>query len=56
MLDGMMDKAPKVRIIQAPEATIIRPQADVINLDGESIMTEKDLHLKVNPLSLNIIC
>ena len=56
MLDGMMDKAPKVRIIQAPEATIIRPQADVINLDGESIMTKKDLHLKVNPLSLNIIC
>ena len=56
MLDGMMDKAPKVKIIQTSEATIIRPQADVINLDGESIMTEKDLHLKVNPLSLNIIC
>ena len=56
MLDGMMDKAPKVKIIQTPEATIIRPQADVINLDGESIMMEKDLHLQVNPLSLNIIC
>ena len=56
MLDGMMDKAPKVRIIQAPEATIIRPKADVINLDGESVMMDKDLHLKVNPLSLNIIC
>ena len=56
MLDGMMDKAPKVKIIQTPEATIIRPNADVINLDGESIMMEKDLHIKVNPLSLNIIC
>ena len=56
MIDGMMDKAPKVKIIQTPEATIIRPKADVINLDGESIMMEKDLHLKVNPLSLNIIC
>ena len=56
MLDGMMDKAPKVKIIQTPEATIIRPKADVINLDGESVMMEKDLHLKVNPLSLNIIC
>lgn len=56
MLDRMMDKAPKVKILQTPEATIIRPQADVINLDGESIMMEKDLHLKVNPLSLNIIC
>ena len=56
MIDGMMDKAPKVKIIQTPEATIIRPKADVINLDGESVMMEKDLHLKVNPLSLNIIC
>lgn len=56
MLDGMMDKAPKVKIIQTPEATIIRPNADVINLDGESVMMEKDLHIKVNPLSLNIIC
>ena len=56
MIDGMMDKAPKVKIIQTPEATIIRPKADVINLDGESIMMEKDLHLKVNSLSLNIIC
>ena len=56
MIDGMMDKAPKVKIIQTPEATIIRPRADVINLDGESVMMEKDLHLKVNPLSLNIIC
>ena len=56
MLDGMMDKAPKVKIIQTPEATIIRPKADVINLDGESVMMGKDLHLKVNPLSLNIIC
>lgn len=56
MLDRMMDKAPKVKILQTPEATIIRPEDDVINLDGESIMMEKDLHLKVNPLSLNIIC
>ena len=56
MIDGMMDKAPKVKIIQTPEATILRPKADVINLDGESVMMEKDLHLKVNPLSLNIIC
>lgn len=56
LIDGKMDKAPKVNIIQAPEVNIIRPQADVINLDGESIIMEKDLHLKVNPLSLNIIC
>lgn len=56
MIDGKMDQAPKVKIVKTAEATIIRPHADVINLDGESIMMEKDLHLKVNPLSLNIIC
>lgn len=56
MLDGKMDQAPKVKIIQTSEATIIRPKAEIINLDGESVMMEKDLHLKVNPLSLNIIC
>ena len=55
-IDGKMDKAPKVSILQAPEVTIIRPDADAINLDGESISIEKDLHIKVNPLSLNIIC
>ena len=55
-LNKDMDKAPKVNILQVPEVTIIRPRADVINLDGEAIMMEKDLHIKVNPLSLNIIC
>ena len=55
MLDKMMDKAPKVDIYQTSEAKIIREKADVINIDGESIMTEKDLEILVKPLSLNII-
>lgn len=55
MIDKMMDKAPKVEIIQTNEARIIRENADVINIDGESVMTEKDLDIKVKPLSLNII-
>ena len=55
MLDKMMDKAPKVDIYQTSEAKIIREKADVINIDGESIMTGKDLEIKVKPLSLNII-
>lgn len=55
MLDKMMDKAPKVDIYQTSEAKIIRGKAEVINIDGESIMTEKDLEIIVKPLSLNII-
>ena len=54
-LSSHMDKAPKVDILQVPEATIIRPEAAVLNIDGESRMFEKDLHIKINPLSLHVI-
>ena len=54
-LTSHMDKSPKVEILQAPEATIIRPEAAVLNIDGESVMFEKDLHIKINPLSLHVI-
>ncbi|MCR5644970.1 MAG: YegS/Rv2252/BmrU family lipid kinase [Bacteroidales bacterium] len=54
-LSSHMDKSPKVDILQVPEATIIRPEATVVNIDGESKQFEKDLHIKVNPLSLHVI-
>ena len=54
-LSSHMDKSPKVDIIQVSEATIIRPEAAVVNIDGESRMLEKDLHIKVDPLSLHVI-
>ena len=54
-LSKNMDKAPKVDIIQTEEATIIRPEPAVVNIDGESVMFEKDLHIKINPLSLHVI-
>ena len=54
-LSSHMDKSPKVDILQVPEATIIRPEATVVNIDGESKQFEKDLLIKVNPLSLHVI-
>lgn len=54
-LSSHMDKSPKVDIIQVSEATIIRPEAAVVNIDGESRMLKKDLHIKVDPLSLHVI-
>lgn len=54
-LSKNMDKAPKVDIIQTPSVDILRPEAAVVNIDGESIMFEKDLHIRINPLSLNVI-
>ena len=55
LLSSHMDKAPKVEILQVPEATIIRPEAAVLNIDGESKMFEKDLHIKINPLSIHVV-
>ena len=54
-LSSNIDKSPKVDILQVPEATIIRPEAAVVNIDGESKLLEKELHIKVTPLSLPII-
>ncbi len=54
-LSKNMDKSPKVDIIQAEEATIIRQSPAVVNIDGESFTLDKDLHLKVNPLSLRVV-
>ena len=54
-LSRNMDKSPKVDILQVAEATIIRPEAAVVNIDGESVMFDKALHIKINPLSLNVI-
>ena len=54
-LSKNMDKAPKVDIIQTPEVTIIRPEASVVNIDGESVLFDKELHIRIHPLSLNVI-
>ncbi len=54
-LSSNMDKSPKVDILQVEEATIIRPEAAVLNIDGESKMFDKDLHIKINPLSLHVV-
>lgn len=54
-LSSNMDKSPKVDIIQTPEATIIRPESAVVNIDGESKLFEKDLHVKIVPQSLHVI-
>lgn len=54
-LSKNMDKSPKVDIIQVEQATIIRPRPAVVNIDGESITMEKDLEIKINPMSLRVI-
>lgn len=55
MLTRQMDKAPKVTIIQTEHIIIERQGNDVVNIDGDPIMMDKKLEIKVSPLSLNII-
>ena len=54
-LSKNMDKSPKVEILQTAEATIMRPAPAVGNIDGESLPMDRDLHIKINPLSLKVI-
>lgn len=54
-LSKNMDKSPKVEILQTPEATLLRPAPAVVNIDGESLLMERELHIKINPLSLHVI-
>ena len=54
-LSKNMDKSPKVEILQTAEATILRPAPAVVNIDGESLPMDRDLHIKIHPLSLKVI-
>jgi len=55
MLARNLDKAPKVNIIQTSHIIIERSLNDVVNIDGDPVMMDKKLEIKVAPLSLNII-
>lgn len=55
MLAGNIDKAPKVNIIQTSHIIIERSHNEVVNIDGDPVMMDKKLEIKVAPLSLNII-
>lgn len=55
MLARNLDKAPKVNILQTDHVIIERQNNDVVNIDGDPVMMDKKLDIKVLPLSLNII-
>ncbi len=51
----MIDKSPLVRIIKSAEFTVKQEKNRHVNIDGEAVKISKELHVKVNPLSLKII-
>jgi YegS/Rv2252/BmrU family lipid kinase len=50
-----IDKSKYIEIIKAKEIHIEQSKNRTINLDGEPIKLGQKLHIKINPLSLNII-
>lgn len=50
-----VDRSRYVQIVKASEAIITRKKGKYLNLDGEPVKFAKEMHLKVNPGSLNII-
>ncbi len=55
LLLRQIDISPSVKIVQAKSLMIKRDQNDVVNIDGEPLNLEKNLEIKINPLSLKII-
>ena len=55
LLLRQIDISPSVEIVQAKSLMVKRNQNDVVNIDGEPLNLEKNLEIKINPLSLKII-
>jgi len=49
------DRTPYIEIIQAKEVQVFRKKGKTIHLDGDPKQTGKQLTIRINPLSLNIL-
>ena len=55
LLLKMIHKSRYVQVFKASDLIVKRKKNRVVNLDGEPVKLKKNLHIKVNPLSLNVI-
>ncbi|MFA6201003.1 MAG: diacylglycerol kinase family protein [Bacteroidales bacterium] len=49
------DKSMYVKTYKAKEVKVINNNSRLVNLDGESVLMDKELHFTINPKSLNVI-
>ena len=54
-LTKQIDKSKFIDIHKAKKIKVIRKEAEVANIDGEPIAVSKDITIKINALSLNIL-
>lgn len=55
LITNRIDKTKFVEIHKAKKINVIREKEDFANIDGEAIMMPKDVIVKINELSLNIL-
>lgn len=55
LMHGHLDRSRYLTEIQSAHITVERPSAGVVNIDGEPVMMEAVLEVKVIPQSLNIV-
>lgn len=54
LFTNSIDKSKYLEIMRGEEIIVKQPH-DYVHLDGEPVLLGKELHIRVNPLSLNII-
>jgi diacylglycerol kinase (ATP) len=55
LFSGTFNRSDSVTTLQTSEVTIQRPRAGVAQLDGEPCTLPAELHVRVNPRSLNLL-
>jgi len=56
LMNGLLDRSRYLTEIQASHITVERPSAGVVNLDGDPVMMEAVLDVRVVPGSLGMVC
>ena len=55
LMDGRIDTSRYITEIQAAHITVERPAAGVVNIDGEPVMMDASLDIRVVPLNLKVV-
>ncbi len=55
LMTSRIDRTHFVSIHKASKIKVIRKKDEVVNIDGEAVMMDKDITVEVNKLSLNIL-
>lgn len=55
LMDGRIDKSRYLKEIQGAHITVERPAAGVVNIDGEPVMMDANLDIRIEPLNLKVL-